>query len=68
MLKLYTRAQARLNSLRDEDGATAVEYGLIIALISIVIVVALVALVPGIQAAIGDAVALLGAGGAGGGE
>jgi pilus assembly protein Flp/PilA len=39
MLKLITRAQARLNSLHtEEDGATAVEYGLIVALIAAVIV------------------------------
>jgi pilus assembly protein Flp/PilA len=39
MLKLITRAQARFNSVRsEEDGATAVEYGLIVALIAAVIV------------------------------
>ena len=39
MLKLITRAQARLNSLRDEEtGATAIEYGLIAALIAVVII------------------------------
>lgn len=64
MSKLLAKAQTslikRLEALREkEEGATAVEYGLIIALISVVIVVALVALVPGIQAAIGQALALL---------
>jgi pilus assembly protein Flp/PilA len=37
-MKLYTAIQARLNSMRDEDGATAVEYGLIVALIAVVII------------------------------
>ena len=39
MLKAYSRIAARINSLRsEEDGATAVEYGLIVALIAAVIV------------------------------
>ena len=39
MLKAYSRIQARINSLRtEEEGATAVEYGLIVALIAAVIV------------------------------
>ncbi|MGX5697103.1 Flp family type IVb pilin [Agromyces soli] len=39
MLKAYTRARAYIDSLRsEEDGATAVEYGLIVALIAAVIV------------------------------
>ena len=39
MLKAYTRVVARINSLRsEEEGATAVEYGLIVALIAAVIV------------------------------
>ncbi len=39
MLKAYSRARAYFNSLRtEEDGATAVEYGLIVALIAAVIV------------------------------
>ena len=64
MSKLIAKAQTslikRLEALREkEEGATAVEYGLIIALISIVIVTALVTLVPGIQAAIAGVVAQL---------
>ncbi|SIO09056.1 Flp family type IVb pilin [Agromyces cerinus] len=40
MLKAYSRIQARINSLRsEEEGATAVEYGLIVAGIAAVIVV-----------------------------
>ncbi|GGI44796.1 Flp pilus assembly pilin Flp [Agromyces flavus] len=46
MLKLYTRAQARLNSLRAEDGATATEYALVLGLVAIALVVAAVALTP----------------------
>jgi pilus assembly protein Flp/PilA len=37
-MKLYTAILARLNSMRDEDGATAVEYGLIVALIAVIII------------------------------
>ncbi|MET0932491.1 MAG: Flp family type IVb pilin [Mycetocola sp.] len=37
-MKLYTRIQARLNSMKDEDGATAVEYGLIVSLIAVFII------------------------------
>lgn len=40
-MKLYTRIQARLNSMHNEDGATAVEYGLIVSLIAIFIIGAL---------------------------
>lgn len=44
MLKLVTRAQARLNSLRDEEGATATEYALVLGLVAIALVVAATAL------------------------
>lgn len=37
-MKLYTRIQARLNSMQNEDGATAVEYGLIVSLIAVFII------------------------------
>ena len=37
-MKLITSIQARINSMRNEDGATAVEYGLMVALIAIVII------------------------------
>lgn len=36
--------------LKDESGATAIEYGLIIALISVVVVIAVQTLLPGIAA------------------
>lgn len=37
-MKLYTRIQARINSMQNEEGATAVEYGLIVSLIAIFII------------------------------
>lgn len=52
MLKAYTRAVARINSLRtEEEGATAVEYGLIVALIAAIIVGVVATLGTQIQAA-----------------
>lgn len=39
MLEFYCKMQALLLSHRDEKGATAVEYGLMVALIAAVIVV-----------------------------
>ena len=46
MTKLIAAAQARLNSLRSEDGATATEYALVLGLVAIALVVAAVALTP----------------------
>ncbi|GAA3937206.1 Flp family type IVb pilin [Microbacterium soli] len=41
MLKAYAKAQAFINSLRsEEEGATAVEYGLIVSLIAVAIIAA----------------------------
>ena len=37
-MKIYTQFLALMNSLRREDGATAVEYGLMVALIAVVII------------------------------
>jgi Flp pilus assembly pilin Flp len=48
MLKAYSRIQARINSLREEEGATATEYALIIGVASIAIVAALGLLAPAI--------------------
>lgn len=42
MLSLYTNVSARLQ--RDEKGATAVEYGIMVALIAVVIIVAVTTL------------------------
>ncbi|MBO0980867.1 Flp family type IVb pilin [Microbacterium sp. SD291] len=45
MLKAFTKAQAFVNSLREEEeGATAVEYGLIVALIAAVIIAVVILL------------------------
>ena len=45
MLRAFVKAQAYLNSLRtDEEGATAVEYGLLVALIAAVIIAVVVIL------------------------
>jgi pilus assembly protein Flp/PilA len=44
VLDLFTKLQGRLGELRNEDGATAVEYGLLVALIAVVIIVAVQAL------------------------
>jgi Flp pilus assembly pilin Flp len=50
MLKAYTRAVARINSLRtEEEGATATEYALIIGVASIAIVTTLALLAPAIE-------------------
>lgn len=46
MLKAYTRLQARLNSLRTDEGATATEYALVLGLVAIALVVAAIALTP----------------------
>lgn len=40
-MKFYTKAQALINSMRtEEEGATAVEYGLMVSLIAVVIIAA----------------------------
>lgn len=40
-MKFYTKAQALINSMRtEEEGATAVEYGLMVSLIAVAIIVA----------------------------
>ena len=40
-MKIYTKIQALINSMRtDEEGATAVEYGLMVSLIAVVIIAA----------------------------
>lgn len=49
MLKAYARAQARLNSLRSEEDGNAAEYGLIIALVAVVIIAGLGALALGLN-------------------
>lgn len=40
-MKLFTKGQALINSMRTEDeGATAVEYGLMVSLIAVVVITA----------------------------
>ncbi|WP_430648044.1 Flp family type IVb pilin [Agromyces sp. GXS1127] len=41
MLKLYTKAQARLAQLRTDEDGNAAEYGLILALVALGIITAL---------------------------
>lgn len=50
-LGLYTSLQNRLHELRNENGATAVEYGMLVALIAAVIVLVVTTLGTDIQAA-----------------
>jgi pilus assembly protein Flp/PilA len=52
MLSLYTNLSARLR--RDEKGATAVEYGIMVALIAVVIIVAVTLLGGTLQDMFGD--------------
>ena len=54
MLKLYTRALARINSLRDEEGATATEYALVLGIVAIGLVVAAAALLPLLDTWVGE--------------
>lgn len=52
MLALYTNLSVRLR--RDEKGATAVEYGIMVALIAVVIIVAVTLLGGTLQDMFGD--------------
>jgi pilus assembly protein Flp/PilA len=51
MMELYIKLQNRLAEMRNEDGATAAEYGLLVALIAAVIVTAVATLGTQINAA-----------------
>jgi pilus assembly protein Flp/PilA len=44
MTKALVKLQTRMTALRSEKGATAVEYGLMVALIAVVIIIAVTAL------------------------
>lgn len=46
MLKAYAALQARINSIRSDEGATATEYALVLGLVAIALVIAAVALQP----------------------
>lgn len=56
MLALYTRISTELRSRlsRDEEGATAVEYGLIVGLIAVVLITAVGLLSGALQGVFGD--------------
>jgi pilus assembly protein Flp/PilA len=44
-MKFYTQIQALINSMRtDEEGATAVEYGLMVSLIAVVVIATVTAI------------------------
>jgi pilus assembly protein Flp/PilA len=44
MLALFVKLQNRFAEIRNEDGATAVEYGIMVALIAVVIIAAVQAI------------------------
>lgn len=56
MLKLFVAIQNSFAMMREEEGQTMAEYGVVLAVITLGIVVALTALSNGIQGAIGDVV------------
>ena len=55
MLHLFVSLQSRLNDLRNEEGQTMAEYGVVLAVITLLIVGTLIALSTGINGAL-DAV------------
>jgi Flp pilus assembly pilin Flp len=59
MLKLFVSLQNRLATLRDEQGQTMAEYGVVLAVISVIVIVALTALSGGITGALNKVTALL---------
>jgi Flp pilus assembly pilin Flp len=52
MLKMFISIQNRVAMLRDEEGQTMAEYGVVLAVITLGIIAALVALSGGIDAAL----------------
>jgi len=64
MLRTYVRFQ---NWMATDEGATAVEYGLMVALIAVVIIGAVTALGLALSGKFGEVGAAVGAAGAGGG-
>ena len=59
MLKAYTRAVARLNALKTEEDGNAAEYGLIIAIVALGIVLGLGALALALNGMVADVAAEL---------
>lgn len=59
LTKLYVKAMC---AFRKEDGSVATEYGLLVAVIAVLLVAAMAALRGGIEGAFNDAIAALGGG------
>ena len=59
MLKLFVAIQSKLAELKSEEGQTMAEYGVVLAVITVLIIGALTALSEGIRGALFDVVAVL---------
>jgi Flp pilus assembly pilin Flp len=59
MLKLFVAIQSKLAEVRSEEGQTMAEYGVVLAVITVLIIGALTALSDGIRGALLDVVAVL---------
>ena len=59
MLQVYVSIQNRLAALRSEDGQTMAEYGVVLAVIAVIVVTALLALSGAITGALNAVTALL---------
>jgi Flp pilus assembly pilin Flp len=59
MLKLFVAIQCKLAEVRSEEGQTMAEYGVVLAVITVLILGALTALSNGIRTALLDVVAVL---------
>lgn len=59
MLNLITNLQARITTLRNERGATAVEYGIMVSLIAVAIITAVGLVGGGLNTLFADVVAAL---------
>jgi len=59
MLKLFVAIQSKLAEARSEEGQTMAEYGVVLAVITVLIIGALTALSEGIRGALLDVVAVL---------
>jgi Flp pilus assembly pilin Flp len=59
MLKLFVAIQNKLAEVKSEEGQTMAEYGVVLAVITVLIIGALMALSDGIRGALNDVVAVL---------
>jgi Flp pilus assembly pilin Flp len=59
LLQLFVAMQNKLAELRNEEGQTMAEYGVVLAVITVLIIGALTALSEGIRGALLDVVAVL---------